>query len=187
MKYAPFQTLETPRLILRKLQLEDAPCFFTHLGGNQAVTEHMLWVSHQNLSESEASIGRALQRYETGRFYRWGITLREGGAMIGMIDLLGFDEETSACSFAYMLSPEHWNKGYGTEAVKEVFTFAFRQLQMEVITADHFAENPASGAVMRKAGMTMLGIMPEKYEKDGVLHDAVCYRITKEEWTLYEY
>lgn len=182
MRYAPFHELRTPRLCLRKLQLEDAPCFFTQLGGNEQVAKSMMWIPHQTLSESEASIRKALQRYESGQFYRWAITLRESGALIGIIDLLRFDEESSTCSFAYMLSPDHWNKGYGTEAVKEVFSFAFRELEMEVITADHFADNPASGAVMRKAGMTRIGVTAAKYEKQGTLHDAVYYRISKEEW-----
>lgn len=81
-----------------------------------------------------------------------------------------------------MLGTDFWNRGYGTEAVKAVFDFAFRELGIESITADHMAQNPASGAVMRKAGMRQCGVTPGKYEKNGIKHDAVCYEITKEEW-----
>ena len=63
-----------------------------------------------------------------------------------------------------------------------VFGFLFEKMGIERIEADHMAENPASGAVMRKAGMVKIGTEKAKYEKNGVLHDAVCYAITKEQW-----
>lgn len=182
MNFVPLHELRTKRLLLRKLCMDDAPCFYDRLGGNEQVARHMLWMPHRSISESEESIRKALQRYDTGRFYRWGITLRENGQLIGMIDLLGFDEALSACRFAYMLDPNYWNRGYGTEAVQAVFDFAFQELEMDIITADHFAENPASGAVMRKVNMTCTGTAFHKYQKNGILHDAVQYRITREDW-----
>lgn len=62
------------------------------------------------------------------------------------------------------------------------YAFAFTKLKVSAIISDHFAENPASGAVMRKAGMQYIGTLPEKYEKNGIKHDAIVYRITKEGW-----
>lgn len=182
MKYAAFSPLQTPRLRLRKLKSEDAAPFYSRLGGNEAVTEHMLWSPHKDIAESETSIRKALQRYETGKYYRWAITLAEEDSIVGIIDLLGFDEDSDTCSFAYMLGRDYWGKGYGTEALNAVFRFAFTELKVAAIHADHFAENPASGAVMRKAGMTYLGTIPGKYEKSGVLHDAPQYRITRRDW-----
>lgn len=182
MIYAPMETLMTKRLVLRKLTMEDVPCFFGRLGGNERVTEHMLWVPHRHISESAASIDKVLARYKTGCCYRWGITLCESNELIGIIDLLGFEEARSACSFAYMLGEDFWGQGYGTEAVQAVFDFAFDKMQIAVIEADHFAENPASGTVMYKAGMKNIGMVPGKYEKDGVSHDAILYRITQKDW-----
>jgi RimJ/RimL family protein N-acetyltransferase len=81
-----------------------------------------------------------------------------------------------------MLGQDFWGQGYGTEAVKAVFEFLFEEMDIQRIEADHMVENPASGAVMRKAGMVKTGLETAKYEKNGVLHDAVCYAITKEQW-----
>jgi len=182
MKYAAFRQLETPRLLLRELCMEDAEAFFSRLGGSPEVTKHMLWVPHRDISETYASIQKALNRYASGTGYRWAITLRHDAALIGIIDLLGFDEHAGNCSFAYMLGKDHWNRGFATEALEAVFRFAFTEMDMETITADHFAENPASGAVMAKVGMRRLETIPEKYEKDGSRHDAVVYRITRAQW-----
>ena len=182
MQFAAFQEIHTSRLLLRKLQAEDALPFFQRLGGSAAVTEHMLWTPHQTLSDSVASIRKVLDRYETGRCYRWAIVRKEEHSLIGIIDLLSFDEQADSCSFAYMLGQEFWGQGFGTEALTAVLDFAFSKMEMRVVTADHFAENPASGAVMRKAGMRYVRTIPGKYQKNGGLHDAPEYRITKEEW-----
>ena len=44
------------------------------------------------------------------------------------------------------------------------------------------AANPASGAVMRKAGMTYVRTDEEKYVKNGQSYDAPVYRITAQQW-----
>ena len=178
MTYAPFRELTTRRLLLRKLRREDAPAFFHRLASSEAVTKYMLFQPHRELSESQESVEKALARYETGRFYRWCITQKDHGELIGIIDLLRFDEARNACSFAYMLSADCWNQGYGTEALQAVLDFAFREMGIATVLADHMAGNPASGAVMRKVGMVPLGVTPGKYEKNGTRHDAVEYRIT---------
>lgn len=182
MRYYPIQTLTTRRLVLRRLELSDVPAYFQHLGSSAAVTEHMLWQPHQSLAESEASIRKVLSRYETGRCYRWAIVRREDGQLLGLVELLRFNEETGTCSFAYMLGQPFWNQGYATEALEAAFAFAFHKMQVQAITADHFAENPASGAVMRKAGMVFQRRLPQKYEKQGILHDALEYTITARQW-----
>lgn len=182
MEYIPIPVLETRRLLLRKLNMQDAPHYFTRLGSSGRVTEHMLWDPHQDISESIASIQKTLARYGAGHCYRWGIALRSDNSLIGVIELLRFDETANACSFAYMLGEDFWGAGYGTEALEAVFRFAFMELKIETIVSDHFAENPASGAAMRKAGMRYVRALPGKYEKHGILHDALEYRITKEEW-----
>ena len=182
MRFPLMPTIDTSRLRLRKLTLEDVEDYYHHLFGSHAVSRYMLWNPHRDLSESIASIQKVLRRYEEGRCYRWGITSKESGQLMGIIDLLRFNEETDSCSFAYMLGENFWGCGYGTEALTAVFDFAFSQMEVKSITADHMAENPASGRVMEKAGMKCIRTLPKKYEKNGILHDATEYTITQEDW-----
>lgn len=182
MRYAEFEELDTPRLHLRKIGMGDVKAYYERLGSSEEVTKYMLFQPHRDISDSVASIEKSLRRYEAGRSYRWAVTLRESGELIGVIDLLAFDEERSSCSFAYMLGKDFWGRGYGTEALRAAIHFGFSKLELERIEADHMAENGGSGAVMRKAGMTYLGTTAGKYEKDGILHDAPRYGISREEW-----
>lgn len=182
MKFPPIPTLETARLRLRRLTLADAEDYYRHLFGSEAVSRYMLWNPHRDVSESEDSIRKVLRRYEEGHCYRWGITLNATGELIGIIELLRFDEEADSCSFAYMLGENFWGRGYGTEALKAVFDFAFTQMNVRSITADHMAENPASGRVMEKAGMIRTRFLPEKYQKNGNTYSAIEYTITQADW-----
>ncbi len=182
MKFPPLEHIETSRLVLRKFRLSDLKGHHRHITSDPEVASAMLWDANPEIAHAEAVIQRILSRYGTKEGYRWAIALKEDDSFLGTISLLRLDEEENSCSFAYMLGKAFWNRGYMTEALTAVFDFAFSQMEVGTIYADHFAENPASGAVMRKAGMRCIGQEPGKYEKNGIRQDAVLYTITKEEW-----
>lgn len=177
--WCDMEDLKSERLVLRKVRREDAQSYYRNLGSSEAVTRGMLWNPHQDISESVASVEKTLRRYGEGRCYRWAVTEEGRDELIGIMELLRFDDSDNSCSFAYMLSERFWGKGYGSEMLRAAFRFAFEKLGVEVIRADHFADNPASGGAMRKAGMTKVGTETGKYVKNGVSHDAVLYEIRK--------
>lgn len=55
--------------------------------------------------------------------------------------------------------PEHWGKGYATEAVSEIISYGFHTIHLKRIGAIVFLENEASNQVLLKLG----------FEKEGVL------------------
>lgn len=177
MKYGKIQELKTRRLVLRELRMEDVYEYYERLFGDADVSRYMLFEPHQDISESMESLQRKIDSYAREDFYCWGVTLKEEDSLIGLVQLLRFDEQDSSCSFVYMLGCNYWNQGYGSELLREVFRFAFEELGVERITADHMSKNPASGGAMRKAGMTRVGTLAGKYEKHGSRYDAEVYEI----------
>ena len=175
MNFAELRELQTERLTLRRLSFDDLYDYYERLGSDGEVSKYMLFEPHQDIGETLALIEEALVRYEEENFYRWGI--ESGDGLIGVIELLHFDEESESCTFTCMLGKQWWGQGYAAEALKEVFRFAKEELEVKKLTADHMAPNAASGAVMRKAGMTQVGILPGKYEKHGQRHDAIVYEL----------
>ena len=181
MKNIQFEELNTAQLHLRKVRREDATQFF-RFAGSEAVTRYMFWKPHADINESRSSIEKTLSRYAQGSCWRWGIALKETDELVGIIDLLGIDEATKSCTFAYMIAEEFWGRGFATEALSAVLGFAFVRLELEAVWAEHFGPNGASGAVMRKVGMKYTGTEPGKYEKNGISYDVPQYRITREGW-----
>jgi len=182
MIYGKFAPIQTSRLLLRELRAADADWYYKRLGSSEDVTRYMLWQPHQSQQESCKSIEKVLKQYQEKSGYCWGIALQEDDSLIGRIDLLRFNEEDCSCSFAYMLGKEFWNCGYGTEALRAVFSFAFENLGIRRIAADHMSKNVASGRVMQKAGMQYERTVKSKYEKCGTCYDADAYVITYDQW-----
>ena len=157
MRFAEFEHVETQRLILRDIRMEDLLEYYERLYGDGDVCRYLLFDPHQDISESMASIEKTLARYDSGNCYRWGIALREDDSLIGVIELLRFDEDTSTCSFAYMLGCDYWNQGYATEALSAVIRFAFEKMEIDRIMVDHMAPNAASGALYNSGMMAVKG------------------------------
>ena len=177
MRFADFKPLETEHLLLRKLALGDVYEYYERLFGDADVSRYMLFDPHQTIMESLESVQRKLKRYDEEPFYCWAVEQKEEGGLIGLVELLRFDEEAGSCSFVYMLGCNYWNQGFGTEMLKAVFRFACEELEVERIVADHMTENIASGRVMEKAGMKHIGTETGKYEKFGAVYDAEVYEI----------
>lgn len=187
MKFVKFEPIKTCRLVLRQLVESDVECYYKRLSSSDDVARYMLWEAHRSVEKTYENIQKAMSRYGTERFYSWGIALACDNSIIGRIDLLRFDEEHNSCSFAYMIGKEFWGQGYGTEALKAVFDFAFEKMEIRCISADHLCDNVASGKVMKKAGMHYVKSYPSKYEKSGKLYDADEYVITFEDWIRKKY
>ncbi len=185
MRFPPLPQLETDRLTLRKFQMSDLEAHHRHITSDPEVAKTMLWQPNPDMGHARQVLERILSRYGTKDGYRWAIVRKEDAAYIGTVSLLRPDEEGGSCAFAYMLGKAFWGSGYTTEALKAVLDFAFGEMDVQTIETDHFSTNPASGAVMRKAGMTKIGILPGRYEKDGQALDAVLYRITREQWLSF--
>ena len=179
MKFAELRDLETERLVLRRMRFDDLYDYYERICCDGNVTRYMKFEPHQDIGETLARLEKTLAEYEEGGRYCWAITIKGEDELIGIFDLLGFDEKDNSCTFAYMLGFDWWGKGYATEAMKAVFRFAFEELEVDLIKGSHFSANAASGAVMRKAGMTHIGTVPGKYEKQGLRHDAEIYELRR--------
>ncbi|WP_425230427.1 GNAT family N-acetyltransferase [Sphingomonas sp.] len=58
----------------------------------------------------------------------------------------------------YWLTPAAWGRGYATEAAGAVVDMARYALGRKRLVSGHFADNPASGRVLRKLGFAQTGV-----------------------------
>lgn len=83
---------------------------------------------------------------------------------------------------SYWLGLSDWHRGYATEAVHAVLAYGFKQRQLHRIYAPHFLNNPASGRVLRKVGMTYEGRMREHYRRFGEYVDVELYGMLEQDF-----
>ena len=97
-----------------------------------------------------------VEEAKKGFEYRWAILLNGNDEPIGAIDVVGVSEDNKTATIGYVLSYNYWNKGYATEALKEVIKYLFDN-GFNVIEAEHHIDNIASGKVVEKCGMKYIG------------------------------
>ena len=156
---AEAQNFETERLILRKIELEDASNMFAY-HSDPEVMRYMNMKRHENLEATQQAI---VDFYMTNRLNVWGIEEKNTKKIIGDIYLaLKGDKGT----FAWLLNSRYWGLGIMPEAASCLRDFAFDKLALQVITADHLVENTKSGRVMEKIGMKKTGQIYEYFKKE---------------------
>ncbi len=77
---------------------------------------------------------------------------------LGVVGVLGFSHKRGTrAEIGYALDRRYWNRGYATEAVRGALRWVKRDWRRNVVVAGHFADNPASGQVLCKAGFLYTG------------------------------
>ncbi len=173
LQLAKNRVLETERLILRPITLEDRDDLYEYASDPEN-TKHT-FPPHRSLEETEWLIANLFMRSPLGNF---AIELKENGKMIGTCDLRINEEERSA-ELAYAINKKYWGNGYAPEAAAKLRDFAFETLKIERLWAKFAAGNPASGRVMDKIGMKQEGILHHTKNLCGDFVDQVVYSLVK--------
>ncbi len=155
---------------------------FKNWANDGEVTKFLTWLPHKNVEESAKVISSWVQSYEAPDFYNWAICLKENGEPIGNIAVVRYAKESGIPCMGYCIGRAYWRKGITTEALKGVMGFLFKEVNVPSILAAHDVNNPRSGAVMQKAGLTYTKtIYGETTNNQGVV-DVKVYAISKEEY-----
>lgn len=141
--------LETDRLILRKITIEDANDVFAWVG-DPRVTKYMIYCTYDNVDQVKTWI-KSLYK-ENSQNYEYLIVEKETGKTIGAVGISKNNAE-NAWSFGYNLRYDSWGKGFATEATKRLIKFAIEDLNVKDFESSHAVENKASGNVIRKCGL----------------------------------
>jgi ribosomal-protein-alanine N-acetyltransferase len=174
-------TLGTERLNLRPFRLADAP-EVQRLAGDRAIAETTAVIPHPYPDgAAETWIASHADRFASGESVALAITRRDGGTLLGAIGL-EINPEMQRAELGYWVGRPYWNHGYCTEATLAVVRFAFEDLRLRRVFAQHYGRNPASGRVMQKAGMRHEGTLRQHTVKWGVVDDMEVYGVLREEW-----
>ncbi|MCB1059556.1 MAG: GNAT family N-acetyltransferase [Calditrichaeota bacterium] len=79
------------------------------------------------------------------------------GVVLGSCGFSGAPDAAGMVEIAYAIAEEFRGQGYATEAAEGLVMFAKSQLTVSVVRAHTKADNPASGAVLKKAGFVFVG------------------------------
>ncbi|MDM9379556.1 GNAT family protein [Chlorogloeopsis sp. ULAP01] len=173
-----FPQLETKNLILREIQLVDAPAIFEIFADDEVTKFHDL-ETFTCLEQAQCLIERRRERFENKQGIRWGIARKEDNIIIGSCGY-GIKNEFQA-EIGYELARVHWQKGIMTEALKAIINWGFHQLALNRIEAMVMRENISSVKLLGNLGFVEEGILREYGFWKGHFHDLKVFSLLKRE------
>ncbi len=174
-------TLETSRLILRKIEPCDSEDMFEYSRLDK-VTEYLTWSSHKSITETERYIKLLGKKYAQGAFWDFGIEYKENGKFIGTCGFTSFDKDLNSAEIGYVLSPDYWGMGLAAEACRAVIKFGFSTFFLDSICARYIEGNDQSKRVMEKLGMTYKTTYKNSYYIKNQYKTVIEYGMTKKEF-----
>lgn len=173
--------LVTDRLILRKMEISDAPMLYTYWS-DETVTKHMNIASFADVSEAEQMIGFLDGLRQEGKLIRWTIIRKRDGLILGSGGYNSLVSETLRGEIGYELGKEYWGQGLMAEALTAILSYGFTALQLNRVQALVETENTASQKLLVKLGFQQEGLLRE-YEcfKDKAV-DLLMYSLLRREF-----
>lgn len=142
--------IETKRLLLQRLKYEDAEEIFYTYASKPEATKYMSWPTHQRINDTRDYLKYAVQGWNLGIDYSFGIRLKDTHQFIGSFGVLN---EIGKLQFGYILSPTQWGNGYATEVCQLMMPVLQSQVGVFRIGTFVDVENVASANVLRKSGL----------------------------------
>ena len=174
-------TLRTERLILRPLTLADAKRVQLLAGAREIACTTLNIPYPYEDGMAEKWIATHQDRFEQNKGLDLAVVLSEKHLLIGCVGFGSISMEHARAEIGYWIGHEWWNKGYCTEAAREIVRFGFEQLGLHRIVGHHLSRNPASGRVMRRIGMAHEGHLRQHIKKWDKFEDLECYGILASE------
>jgi ribosomal-protein-alanine N-acetyltransferase len=175
VNFSPFPVLETERLLLRKPEMSDSAQMFK-MRSDATAMKYIGKPVQQNESESVKLLEVFFTELEANRGITWAIALKEEPAiLIGTIGFWRMIPEHHRAEIGYMLLPEHFGKGYITEAIKTTLEYGFNNMKLHSVEAHIDPENIGSSSVLVKNGFVKEAHFKENFYDKGEFRDSAIY------------
>jgi ribosomal-protein-alanine N-acetyltransferase len=178
-----YPCLETERLVLRALRMEDADFIFQEWG-DPLVTYYM-WDEDplQTREQAEEMLQPLRDPEQMPGFKWWGIESKAEGKLIGTCGYCKWDRQHRHAEIGYDLWPDYWGQGLMPEALWALLRYGFQEMELNRVEATTHTENRRSQRVLEKLGFQREGVLREYYCRDGAYSNQVAFSLLRREWS----
>jgi len=145
--------LETDRLVLRELELDDAE-FIVELLNDPSFIRHIGDKGVRTIEDAREHLRTGpMESYGRLGFGMWAVEPRAGGRPMGICGLIQ-REWLDDVDVGFAFLPQFCSRGYGFESASAVLAHARDRVGLERIVAITARDNAASIALLEKLGLT---------------------------------
>lgn len=170
----PFPVLETERLYLREIVMEDAEALFEIFSSEEAMIHYGMY-PYTEIEQAEQLVESFRNSFENDRAIRWAIALKSTNQLIGTCGFHNRSDKNQRAEIGYEINPEFWEYGYMTEAVKRILKYGFNEMGFNRIEAIVYPENSASIASLEKL----------EFQEEGILREFMIFREKPQDLVMY--
>jgi RimJ/RimL family protein N-acetyltransferase len=169
------------RVRLRGVRDDDLPALATWAMDPGPMTTLSSWVAPPSEAAAKDRIANwsANQKDDLGFAIE---TLDEPPVLVGNTGLWGARPKDRCATLGIALGREHTGRGYGTDAVRVIVGYGFREMGLHRIQLSVAPFNSAGIRAYQKAGFTEEGRQREAVLHDGRWYDEVLMSILDHEW-----
>ena len=172
----------TERLILREFVVGDWPDVLAY----QRDPRYLRFYAWTDRTEGEVRDFVQMfvdqQADQPRRKFQLAITLPDSGRLIGNCVIRRNADNDWEADIGYELAPEHWGRGYATEAALAIVSCGFRELGLHRISSWCIADNTASARVLERVELRLEGRLRENEYFKGRWWDTLLYGLLESEW-----
>lgn len=150
---AGLEVLRTPRLVLRRVTLDDA-AFILELVNQPSWLQYIGDKGVRNLDDAKRYLEQGpLDMYRRLGFGLFRVELKSRGEPLGLCGLLRRDT-LDAIDIGFAFLPQHWKQGYAYESAAAVLDYAGNVLKQPRVLAITSPDNNRSICLLEALGFT---------------------------------
>jgi ribosomal-protein-alanine N-acetyltransferase len=183
-EFPEFPVLETERLVLREITMDDLDWYIGHFSRPEMVEGQDF-----PAPESREVAEEELRKYIVDLFknrdgFRWGVSLKGDRRLVGSLGYYKWARPSGhMAEMGYDLQREQWGKGIMSEAMRAVIEFGFERMMLTRIEAFVFLSNARSWRMLEGLGFKREGILRSRgFTNEGVVSDDTLYSLLRSDW-----
>ena len=168
--------INTQRLHLRPIGIDDTDSVFKYRS-DSVTNKYQGWIP-KTIDEVKEFIGKVSPAINIpGTWFQFVILHNESNTVIGDIGIHFSDTDNNKVEIGCTIDKSFQGKGYATEALKQVISFLFNDLNKDKIIASIDPRNIKSINLVEKTGFKKEALFEKSLLIDGELVDDLIYSI----------
>ena len=181
-----FEPIHTERLILRPPRLTDADAAFERRNLPE-VARYQDWALPYTREQAVASVAKAAAMDGPTDGAGWSLTVVDAEAPEQILGDLYVELRWGgrAAMFGYTFHPDHWGRGYATEAAQALVHRLFTEVGVSRVEASLHPDNPSSARVLEACGLVVEGLTRQSFWVGDECSDDLLYGATRADWDAW--